>query len=122
MKQPPKANLQHLLEENLDNLTGNNHGALIDTASEVLDKARKKRRSVTNNILDLRDEKKSQEKEKRLWQFKTYAAGGCLAYHAKNTKQTNMHSDISLSSPDVRNFYLFILFQEQPSSVASYHN
>ena len=33
-----------LLEENIDNLTENIHGALIDTTSEVLGKARKKKK------------------------------------------------------------------------------
>ena len=32
----------NLLEKNIDSLTENIHGALIDTVSEVLDKARKK--------------------------------------------------------------------------------
>ena len=32
----------HLLDESIDNLTENNHGALIDTASKVLSKARRK--------------------------------------------------------------------------------
>ena len=33
-----------MLEENIDNLTGNIHGALIDTAAEVFGNARKKKR------------------------------------------------------------------------------
>ena len=43
----------NLLEERIDSLTGNIHGACIDTASQVLDKARKKRSWMTDGILDL---------------------------------------------------------------------
>ena len=46
----------HLLEENIDNLTENFHGALVDTTSEVLGKGKQKRKPwVTHDILDLCD-------------------------------------------------------------------
>ena len=46
----------NLLGENIANPTENIHGALVDTASEVLGKARKKEKPcMTNDILDLRD-------------------------------------------------------------------
>ena len=42
------------MEENIDNLTENIHEALVDTASEVLIKDRKKKKPwMTNDILDL---------------------------------------------------------------------
>ena len=42
------------------------HGAIIDTASEVLGKAKKKKRpSVTNNILDLCDMRRSIKKRRK---------------------------------------------------------
>ena len=44
----------NLLEENIDNLTANIHGALVDTASEVLRKPGKKKKTwMTNDILDI---------------------------------------------------------------------
>ena len=49
-----------LLEENIDNFTESIHGALVDTASEVLGKARKKKKPwMTNDILDLCDRRRS---------------------------------------------------------------
>ena len=47
--------------------------------------------------------------------LETNATGECFTYHTENKKQTNMHDNRSISSPDVRSFYC------QPSSVARYH-
>ena len=56
----------NLLEENIDSLTENIHGALVDTASEVLGKARKKNKPwMTNDILDLCDRKRSLKKGRK---------------------------------------------------------
>ena len=55
----------NLLEENADNLAENIHGALVDTASEVLGKARKKRPWMTSDILILCDRRKKERQEKK---------------------------------------------------------
>ena len=57
----------NLLEENIDTLTWNIHGAVIDVASEVLGKARKKKRPwATNDIRDLCDKRReASRKDKR---------------------------------------------------------
>ena len=66
----------NLLEENIDNLTENIHGALVDTASEVLGKARKKKKPwVINDILDLSDRRRSLKKRRKY---------GPLAYSQAN--------------------------------------
>ena len=39
----------NLLEENIENLTESIHGALVDNSSEVLGKARKKKKSWMTN-------------------------------------------------------------------------
>ena len=54
-------------EENIeDNITENIHGALVDTASEVLRKARKTKKSwMTNDILDLSDRRRSLKKRRK---------------------------------------------------------
>ena len=54
----------NLLEENIDILAENIYGSLIDRASEILDKARKKkiRMTMTNYILDLCGRKRSRKK------------------------------------------------------------
>ena len=43
--------------------------------------------------------------------LKANVTGGCLSYHTESIKRTNMYSNRSLSSPDVRSFYC------QPSQV-----
>ena len=53
----------NLLEENADNLTENIHGALDDTASQVLSKAKKPR--MTNDILDLCDRRRRLNKRRK---------------------------------------------------------
>ena len=46
--------MQHLLADNIDNLTWNTHRALIDATFEVLGTVRKKKRPWwTNDILNL---------------------------------------------------------------------
>ena len=56
-----------LLEENIDNLTENIHGAVVDTASEVLGKAARKKKKpwMTNDILDLCDRRRSLKKKRK---------------------------------------------------------
>ena len=56
-----EANSQHLIcWKKTDNLTGNVHGALVDTRSEVFGKARKKKKPwMTSSILDLCDRRRS---------------------------------------------------------------
>ena len=45
-----------LVEDDMDSLTGSVHGALVDAASEVLGRARRRKRPwMTNDILDLCD-------------------------------------------------------------------
>ena len=63
----------NLLEENINNITENVHGALVDTASEVPGKARKKKKKprMTNDSLDLCDRRKEKEEKKALRQCRT---------------------------------------------------
>ena len=56
----------NLLEENIDNLTENIHGTLVNTASEVHDKARKKKKPwMTNVIQDLCDTRRILKKRRK---------------------------------------------------------
>ena len=55
-----------MLEEDIDNLTKNIHEALVDTASEVLGKAIKKKKPwMTNDILDLCERRRSLKKRRK---------------------------------------------------------
>ena len=56
----------NLLEENIDNLAENIRGALVDTASEVLGKTRKKKKPwMTNDIQDVIEEGASIKEDKK---------------------------------------------------------
>ena len=56
----------NLLEENIDNLTESIHGALVDNASELLGKARKKKKPrMTNDLLDLCERRRSLKKRRK---------------------------------------------------------
>ena len=58
----------NLLEENIDNLPEYVHGALVDTASEVLGKARRKKKPwITNDILDLCARRKKPQVKRKRW-------------------------------------------------------
>ena len=55
-------------EENIDNLTENIHGAVLDTAPEVLGKVRKKKKpwmTMTYDILDLCSRRRSLKKRRQ---------------------------------------------------------
>ena len=57
----------NLLAENIDNLAENIQGALVDTASEVLGKVRKKKNKpwMSNDILDLYDRRRNLKKGRK---------------------------------------------------------
>ena len=65
------------LEENIDNLTENIHGAFVDKAPEVLENVRKKKNPwMTNDILDLCGRRRNPPKKltkRALWQYRSTA-------------------------------------------------
>ena len=70
------------MEENIDNLPENIHGALVDTASEIRGKDQKKKKPwMTNGILDPRDRRRSLKNR--------IQEGPSQSSNQKNKKPTN---------------------------------
>ena len=74
----------NFLKENIDNLAENIHGALDNTASEVLGQARKKNLWMTNDVLDLCDRRMRLKKRRK---------GGQLAMQNRTTLQSSQSSN-----------------------------